>query len=261
MLYPDKDTAIQSVLAQLGGTMLCARPPAAFDKGEATTLLHTHFGVQSLEGFGCHGLTAGLGAAGAVWRYFRETQPTASLNHVRRVQRRWGSEAMHLDGATIRNLELVRPLGCGEGRQVGTLLSVLDRTSTAMGGRLLRAWLLRPLLDCRAIQARLDAVAELKDCLSQRVALGQSCGRSRIWPPHTRCRWPVRESARVETVSGYSPELRINLRRSGLPARALYRGWDDCREAHDAIEQAIHPTLRCRFETATSFGKATTRRR
>ena len=81
---------------------------------------------------------------------------------------------MHLDSATIRNLELVRPSGAGEqrlGQDQPTVLSVLDRTATAMGSRLLRDWLVRPLLNREAIHARLDAVGELKDRIQQRVSL------------------------------------------------------------------------------------------
>src|SRR4029077_2068524 len=81
---------------------------------------------------------------------------------------------MHLDSATICNLELVRPLGAGEnrlGQDQPTVLSVLDRTATAMGSRLLRHWLLRPLPHRGALQPRLEAVSELKDRIQQRVSL------------------------------------------------------------------------------------------
>src|SRR5262245_50006151 len=147
ILYPESEGEIWCSLAQLR-TRLCMQPLAAFDPQEASILLQTHFGLHSLDGFGCRGLTAGLGAAGAVWRYFRDTQPTASLIHIRRLQRRWSGETMHLDAATIRNLELVRPLGNGEQQALrgATVCSVVDRTSTAMGSRLLREWLVRPLL-------------------------------------------------------------------------------------------------------------------
>src|SRR5512134_950030 len=174
LLHAGKAVADGLRLHQLHGPRLCEKAPALFDPQEAATMLRTHFGVQSLDGFGCQGLTSGLGAAGAVWRYFRETQPTAALDHIRRLQRRWSSEAMHLDSATIRNLELVRAIGLIDdrsGRQQPTVLSVLDRTTTAMGSRLLREWLVRPLVDRDAIQARLDAVGELKDSLAQRVAI------------------------------------------------------------------------------------------
>jgi DNA mismatch repair protein MutS len=128
LLFPASETATTAALAQRNGPRLCAQSPAAFDEQQAAALLQAHFGVHTLDGFGCSGLTAGLAAAGAVWRYFRETQPTASLTHIRRVQRRWSGEAMHLDSATIRNLELVRTLGGGEARSTreATVLSVLD---------------------------------------------------------------------------------------------------------------------------------------
>ena len=174
VLYPDLHTNAGSCLTRLRGPRLCAQPAAAFNPKDAAQLLQAQFAVHSLDGFGCHGLTAGIGAAGAVLRYFRETQPTASLAHLRRIHTRWNGDAMHLDSATIRNLELVRPLGAGEprsGQDQSTVLSVLDRTATAMGSRLLRDWLVRPLLDRGAIHARLEAVGELKDLVQQRVSL------------------------------------------------------------------------------------------
>ena len=81
---------------------------------------------------------------------------------------------MHLDSVTIRNLELIRPAGRTEessNQSVYTLLGVLDRTVTAMGSRLLREWLLRPLVNSAAIEARLTAVDELKQLIDARVRL------------------------------------------------------------------------------------------
>ncbi|MBA5866741.1 MAG: DNA mismatch repair protein MutS [Nitrospira sp. CR1.3] len=249
VLYPEPDTALRASLTTLNEARLCAQPPSAFSQQDATVLLQSHFGVHSLDGFGCRGLTAGLGAAGAVWRYFRETQPTASLAHIRRLQRRWTGEMMHLDGATIRNLELVRSLGGGDGQpgqQGATVLSILDRTSTAMGSRLLRDWLVRPLLDRRAIQARLDAVGELRGRLSQRVALRtilrtvQDLARmsSRI----TLGLAGPRELLALKQSLSALPELRAQL--EPLEAALLVAArdaWDDCRDIHDLIEQAVHP--------------------
>src|SRR4029079_18978277 len=147
LLLADTDPSAAWLTAQLQGVRVCEREAAWFDRQEASKMLTKHFRVHTLDGFGCQNLTAALGAAGAVWRYFRETQPTASPDHVRRLSRRRNSEAMHLDSATIRNLELVRPLTPGAERssaRPSTLLAVIDRTSTAMGSRLLREWLLRP---------------------------------------------------------------------------------------------------------------------
>src|SRR5207248_8171836 len=102
--------------------------------------------------------TALIGAAGALLRYLRELQPAGLPQLARPVIERPGG-VMPLDEMTRRNLELVESLR-GGGVE-GTLLSVLDRTGTPMGARLLRQWLLAPLTDRAAIDARLDAVATL----------------------------------------------------------------------------------------------------
>jgi len=236
-------------LSSLQGPRLCEQPLNLFNQQEAAKLLQQHFGVQSLDGFGCQGLTGGLGAAGAVWRYFRETQPTAALDHIRRLQRRWTDEAMHLDSATIRNLELVRPMGQVDdrlGQRQPTLLSVLDRTSTAMGGRLLRDWLVRPLVDRGAIQARLDAVAELKDHIAQRVAIRTTL---RIVQDMARLSSRVtlgiagpRELLALKQSLSALPELRAHLIPFQSALLADRRdGWDDCRDLYDVIEQTLDP--------------------
>lgn len=130
-----------------------------FDAQLAADELTRQFAVSSLEGFGLGTEdAAAVGAAGALLRYLRELQP-GGLPHLARplVERPGG--VMPLDEMTRRNLELVESLRGGE--QAGTLLSVLDRTTTPMGQRLLRQWLLAPLLERDAIERRLDAVTVL----------------------------------------------------------------------------------------------------
>jgi DNA mismatch repair protein MutS len=247
VLYPESDPMMPGLLAKLDGPRLCAQPAASFDRQQAATQLQQHFSVQSLEGFGCDGLTMGLGATGAVWRYFRETQPTASLTHVRRIQRRRNQDVMHLDSATIRNLELVRPAG-GEtwiGPQQTTLLSVLDRTSTVMGSRLLRNWLVHPLLDRQAIQARLDAVAELKQRIPQRVALRTVLRAvqdiARLSSRMTLGVAGPRECLALNLSLSALPELRSHLEPFAASLLATVRStWDDCRDVYNLIEQALH---------------------
>ncbi|NOT22583.1 MAG: DNA mismatch repair protein MutS [Nitrospiraceae bacterium] len=249
VLYPDSHENVRSCLARLQGARLCSRPSAFFSPKDASQLLQTQFAVQSLDGFGCRGLTVGIGAAGAVLRYFRETQPSASLGHLRRLQPRWSGNAMHLDSATIRNLELVRSLDTGERRSERdrpTVLSVLDRTTTAMGSRLLRDWLVRPLLNCDAIHARLDAVGELKDRIQQRVSLRATLRDiqdiARLSSRVTLGIVGPRELLALKQSVGALPELRSHLQ----PFHAsiltgLRDSWDDCQDVHDAIEQAIKP--------------------
>ncbi len=125
----------------------------------ADRILKEHFKLLSLDGCGLTDKLLALGAAGAILHYLRDTQRSA-LEHLDRPGYTERSEAMILDAVTIRNLELVEPLFAGESKDV-TLLSVLDETLTGMGGRLLRARLLRPALTAPEVNSRLDAVAEL----------------------------------------------------------------------------------------------------
>ncbi|MGH7217462.1 MAG: DNA mismatch repair protein MutS [Nitrospiraceae bacterium] len=256
VLHPDSHTNVGSCLTRLRGPRLCTQPAATFNPKEAAQLLQAQFAVHSLDGFGCRGLTAGIGAAGAVLRYFRETQPTASLAHLRRIHTRWSGDAMHLDSATIRNLELVRPLGVGDQRleqDQSTVLSVLDRTATSMGSRLLRDWLVRPLLDRSAIHARLEAVGELKDRIQQRVSLRATLRHvqdiARLGSRVTLGVVGPRELLALKQSVSTLPELRSHLQPFGASLLAGVReSWDDCRDVHDAIDQALKsdapPSLR-----------------
>ena len=248
LLHADADEMERWLRSQLQGVRICECETSWFDRQEASKALTRHFGVQSLDGFGCHDLTAALGAAGAVWRYFRETQPAAAPDHVRRLYRRRSTEAMHLDSATIRNLELVRPLAQGEdgsGRSP-TLLSVIDRTSTAMGSRLLREWLLRPLIDADALRARLDAVAEFKERLAQRVAIRTALRTiqdiARLSSRLTLDLAGPRELLALKDSVSALPELREQLAPCRAALLAAQRDqWDDCRDVYDLIESAINP--------------------
>ena len=129
-----------------------------FDGRANRPALLEHFGVLTLEAFGCEALPEAAAAAGAVLRYVRETQKRA-LSHVTSLRTRLSGDELVMDGLTRRNLELVESLADGSRR--ATLLDTLDRTRTPLGARLLREWLLRPLVTVAAIQDRLDAVEEL----------------------------------------------------------------------------------------------------
>jgi len=121
-------------------------------------LLREQFGVLTLAGFGLADKPLATAAAGAVLHYLRETQ-RSSLAHLDRLACYAQHDALVLDTVSVYNLELVEPL-FGSDRAC-TLLAVLDETSTAMGARLLKNWLLRPSISRAEIEARLDAVEEL----------------------------------------------------------------------------------------------------
>ncbi len=142
-----------------------------FSLDYADRILRDHFRLHSLDGCGLAGRSAAVSAAGAILHYLRDTQ-RAALEHLDRPAFYDRAEAMVLDAVTVRNLELVEPLFAGE-RADATLLHVLDRTQTGMGGRLLRQRLLRPSLDRAEIEGRLDAVDELLQQTILRAELGR----------------------------------------------------------------------------------------
>ncbi len=121
-------------------------------------LLLMQFKTVNLKGFGVEHLNEGLVAAGVVLSYLQETQKS-NLSHLNSISLYNHSDYMILDASTRRNLEITFTMQDG-GRE-GSLISILDRTSTAMGGRLLKKWISLPLRDLNSIQKRLDSVEEL----------------------------------------------------------------------------------------------------
>ncbi len=127
-----------------------------FELSEAAERLQRHFGVTTLEAYGCAALPLAVRAAGAVLSYVGDTQRVA-LQQIASLFTYSTEAFMVLDAQTRRNLELLQ--GGRWGATEHSLLTALDATKTAMGGRLLRRWLGQPLLDITALNQRLDAVA------------------------------------------------------------------------------------------------------
>ena len=130
----------------------------SFEYLAAAALLCEQFGLSDVDAAGLGDQPGAVCAAGALLDYLRRTQKF-DLGHIRRLDVFYGGRYMELDYVTRRNLELTESLRSGEKK--GSLLWVLDRTRTPMGGRLLRAWVERPLLSVVAIKRRLAAVGEL----------------------------------------------------------------------------------------------------
>ncbi len=129
----------------------------AFLPKNARNRLLEHFGAVTLEGMGCEHLTFAVSASGAALEYAQKTQ-MRDLNHIQAMRTYSENEFMVLDSITLRNLEIIQSIR-GEG--TGSLLSVIDRTKTPMGGRMLRKWLLQPLISVNKINERLDAVDDI----------------------------------------------------------------------------------------------------
>jgi DNA mismatch repair protein MutS len=156
------DLALPEFLIDLnqpeGGIPLTRLDETQADARRARQVLLDHFGVLSLAAFGCEQLPAATTAGGMALRYVRDTQ-RRDLTHITDLTTRATDSVLAIDALTRRNLELVENLADG-GRR-GTLLDILDATRTAMGARLLREYLLHPLMNVESIQDRLDAVEEL----------------------------------------------------------------------------------------------------
>ena len=147
-------------LSAAAGEVRClsGQPQSWFQKRNAEEALCEHFHLSPLTALGLDDRKNAACAAGALLRYLHETQKN-SLEHIRTLWFAENGRTMLLDQNTRRNLELTESLR-GD-RRKGTLLGLIDKTSTAMGGRLLRSWVEQPLLDEKEINSRLDAVEEL----------------------------------------------------------------------------------------------------
>ncbi len=212
-----------------------------FGRSYAHEMLTRHFGTASLKGFGCEDLDAGLSAAGAVFTYLQETQKNA-LPHIRNLRLYSSDEFMTLDSATRRNLEIAASM-TGGGRE-GTLLSILDRTQTPMGGRTLASWLHRPLVGILPVRERLNAVEELvldadtrrslisrlkgmgdSERLIARIATGKAGPRDLIGLKNTLKKIPDLQRILADARSNRLTAVRDNL--------------DPCETALDAIEKTL----------------------
>jgi DNA mismatch repair protein MutS len=187
---------LAQVSALLPGVCITERDSAAYHPEAAEELLFDHFGVVTLDGFGCSRFTCGITAAGTLLDYIRQTQKTA-IDHIEKLSPLDTNAILHIDDSSRRNLELTQTIVGGQ-RQ-GSLLSILDHTCTPMGARLLKHNLLFPLQDKKRIIDRLDAVTfffndstvrkELRTLLEQvydlerlnsRMILGSGNGRDML---------------------------------------------------------------------------------
>ena len=133
------------------------RPPWKFDSKQSAKLLCEQFGTSDLRGFGIGDLPTAVTAAGVLLDYLQETQRTA-LPHLRSIQLEQEDEFLHLDAISRRNLEIETSLG---GDKRATLVTVVDTSVTAMGGRLLRRWLGNPLRNRDTLARRHNAISAL----------------------------------------------------------------------------------------------------
>jgi DNA mismatch repair protein MutS len=211
-----------------------------FDVESARRALLDQLKTHSLAGFGLEDRPAAVSAAGALVQHLRDTQK-ADLAHVRQLSFRRGGEALIIDAPTLKHLEIVEGT---EGGRAGSLLDEVDRTVSAMGGRLLRAWLLRPLLSLERIHDRLDAVEEfafratdrgkLRDAFKTLHDLERLVARAALGTAGPRDLVALRQSLAV------IPRVRLLLEAFQAPlVRSLVSELDEVADVRDAIGDAI----------------------
>jgi DNA mismatch repair protein MutS len=230
------------------GPMVTERESWEFDAELARDQLTERFKVKSLESFGIEdGDRAAVGATGALLRYLDELQP-AGTPHLARPRMERSGGTMPLDEMTRRNLELVESMRGGEAS--GTLLQVLDRTLTPMGARLLRQWLLAPLVECAPIEARLSAVAALGDALvreAMREALDGVRDIERLAGKAAAGRASPRElralgdsMARLPLVQSALERARVAAHGEGEAAFGKHVSlWDDCEDLSQKVRRVL----------------------
>jgi DNA mismatch repair protein MutS len=227
-----------------------------FQRDYAERILREQFGVAELTGFGLDEHVQAMCAAGALVHYLRENAARGddapsveALRHLDRIRYYEQRDALVLDPVSVRNLELLTPIFTEETKGSGptTLIAALDATVTGMGARLLRGWILRPLIDVDAIEARLGAVAHLLqqtvvrgeirkelrgiqdlERLTSRITLGQAMPRELVALRRSLAQLPVLKNFVTPKPSGGSELL-----------RELHDEIDELADVRELLEKAI----------------------
>jgi len=212
-----------------------------FNRDYGYEILTDHFKTTSLKGFGCEDLDAGIAAAGAVLNYLKENQNN-DLGHITQLRRRYNSDYMTVDPTTQKNLELVQSLTRRDNR--GTLISVLDQTKTAMGGRRLMNWLLNPLNQEQSIKLRLEAVEEFLHDDRTRIDLREILGKigdlERLVSKITTGRANARDLISLKSALKLIPQvlLKLEVAESEYATR-IGKNLHELQDVVDEIEKAI----------------------
>ncbi len=232
-------------IAGAEGCVRTLRPDWLFDAAAGADEVRRVYHVHDVQGFGFEPADMPLlGALGALLAYLAEVQPGA-LHALRPPRIRRGGDALVLDEMTRRNLELVEPLRVERrAERAATLINVIDETLTAMGARMLRRWVLRPLVDLPAIRARQEAVAELRENgpvrRTVRAVLKQVRDLERLAAKVGAARITPRELGALRESLRQLPELARSLTAaSGSLLETLVRGLDALPDMRELLERAL----------------------
>ncbi|MCA7011313.1 DNA mismatch repair protein MutS [Dickeya dadantii] len=234
LLYPETFEAMPLIEHRHG---LRRRPLWEFELDTARQQLNLQFGTRDLTGFGVEQAHMGLRAAGCLLQYAKDTQRT-SLPHIRGITVERQQDGIIMDAATRRNLELTQNLsGSGE----NTLASVLDRTVTPMGSRMLKRWLHAPIRDAQALLRRQQAIGALRDVAAElQPYLRQVGDLERILARLALHSARPRDLARMRHAFQQLPDIHVLLETVGAEAVQQLRtqvGQFD--ELRDLLERAV----------------------
>jgi DNA mismatch repair protein MutS len=214
-----------------------------FSEEYGARLLRDHFRVATLAGYGLEGHPLAVAAAGAILHYVRETQ-RGSLSHLDGMRFYQQQDSLILDPATLRNLELLEP-AFGESR-AATLLGMLDECVTSLGARKLKAWMLRPSLDRRELEARLDVVEEFLKSTIEREELRRAMGGvqdlERLLSKVTLETAHARDLLALKQSFQGLPLLRTYLNHfQAARLKDLRERLDELGDVQELLEKSIHP--------------------
>jgi DNA mismatch repair protein MutS len=212
----------------------------SFEPEAARSCLIEQFRTRSLDAFGLEPHPLAVRAAGGLVRYLRDTQKV-DLAHVRAASFRQQADSLVVDPVTLRHLEVVES---SQGGRAGSLLDEIDRTVTPMGGRALRAWLLRPLLALERVRDRLDAVEDFAFKTTERGKFRETLKAvqdlERLVARAALGSAGPRDLVALKASLGAVPRLRLILEELQAPlARSLAAELDDLPELRASIEAAL----------------------
>ncbi len=244
VIFPESsEEKVTDVLSRNDMTSVLKSPQEdwVFDFPQAKNMLEVHFRVKSLAGFDLEDKELAVSAAGALLDYLKKVRKD-SLSLINKVTYIQSGQLMILDATTIKNLELVKNLR--DGSIKGSLLDIIDLTMTSMGGRLIRSWMLQPILDCAEIKKRLDVVEE---------SLRQTIERQELRESLKGIFDLERLKGRISLAVAHARDL-VSLKKSLLPLprikkaikpfsakiiKTIHKNWDNAEDIVNLIEKAI----------------------
>ncbi len=244
LIFPsDKESLIKKIFEDDNLSKILKNPVEdwVFEFSQAEKILLTHFKVNTLEGFGFKEKELAICAAGALLSYLQQIRKD-SLSFINKISYFHSKQYMLLDSSTIRNLELCTNLR--DGSKKGSLLEIIDFTLTPMGGRLLKQWLLHPLLNIEEIEKRLDGVEdfynknverkEIRKLLRNIYDLERITSKINLSVAHPKDLISLRNSLSI------LPEIKSLLEKFSSPIlKECYFKWDNLTDVFNLIDKAI----------------------